>query len=145
MRATGFQGWISDVALALIEQAGRNPAEVFREELEASLHDGRHGHFGCEGYLGSLFCHHGVLSPYFTFRQGCYNDGTLAIDGTYPQTFALAEPGRPLSQFVDHPAFKAAGAIVTHAEHTEERLTLHHNPRLIPVEEAERRWVMKRR
>lgn len=145
MRATGSQGWISDVALALIEQAGRNPAEVFREEREASLHDGRSEHFGCDGYFGSLFCHYGVLSPYFTFKQGCYNDGKLTIDGTYPQTFALAAPGRPLSQFVDHPAFAAAGAIVTHAEHTAERLTLHYKPRLIPVEEAERRWLAKRR
>lgn len=145
MRATGSRGWISDVALALIEHAGRNPAEVFREELEAALYDEDKAHYGCQGHYGALYCHYGVLSPYFTFKEGCYDDGKLTIDGTYPQTFALAAPGRPLSQFVDHPAFVAAGAIVTHAEYTEERLTLHHEPRLIPVEEAERRWLAKRR
>lgn len=77
MRATGSLGWVSDVALALIEQAGRNPIEVFREELDAALHGGRHAHFGCDGYFGALFCHYGVLSPFLTFGEGDYNDGTL--------------------------------------------------------------------
>lgn len=144
MRATGSQGWISDVALALIEQAGRNPAEVFREELEAALHDGRHAHFGCEGYYGSLFCHYGVLSPYFTFEEGCYDDGKLTIDGTYPQVLALAAPGRPLAAYVGHPAFVAASAVIERAEWDEKRLQLFHTPRLVTVKEAELRWRVGR-
>lgn len=141
MRTRGSIGWISHVALALIEPSGRNPAEVFREELEAALHGGDHEHYGCEGYFGALFCHYGVLYPYFTFAEGCYSDGTLTIDGTYPQTLAIAAQGRPLAQFVSHPAFVAAGAVIDRAEWDEKRLKLFHTPRLVAVEEAERRWL----
>lgn len=143
MRATGSVGWISDVALALIGQAGRNPAEVFREELEAALHDGDRAHYGCDGYFGALFCHYGVLSPYFTFAEGSYSDGELVIDGTYPQVLSDGAPGRPLAQYADHPAFVAAGAIIDRSEWSAERLRLFHTPRLCTVEEAERRWLAR--
>ncbi len=140
MRATRSRGWISDVALALIEQAGRSPAEVFVEEREAALHGGDRAHFGCSGFFGALFCHHGVLTPYFTFGRGSYSDGTLTIDGTYPESLALAAPGRPLAQYVDHPAFVASGAVIERAERCDRRLRLFHTPRLFTVEEAEEQW-----
>ncbi|MFW2851209.1 hypothetical protein ACM61V_04710 [Sphingomonas sp. TX0543] len=140
LRATGSIGWISDVALALIEQAGRNPAAVFKQELDAALHDGSHDHYGCDGHFGALFCHYGVLNPFFTFDGGCYSDGTLTLDGRYPEVLALGAPGRLLAQYVDHPAFVAAGAVIERSEWSEERLKLYHTPRLFTVEEAERRW-----
>lgn len=140
MRATGSLGWISDVALALIEQTGRNPAAVFKQELDAALHGGSHDHYGCDGHFGALFCHYGVLNPFFTFNGGGYSDGTLTIDGRYPEVLAIAAPGRLLAEYVNHPAFAAAGAVIERAEWSEERLKLHHTPRLFTVEEAERRW-----
>lgn len=145
MRATGSLGWISDVALALIELADRSPTEVFLEEQEAALHDQEHAHFGCEGHFGALFLHYGVLSPYFTFAQGSYSDGKLTIDGQYPETLALAAPGRPLSQYVYHPAFAAAGVVIDRAEWSKAWLKLFHTPRLFTVEDAERRWLGRHR
>lgn len=55
-------------------------AEVFREELAAALHGENHVHFGCEGYFGALFYHYGILSPYSTFTEGCYNDGDVRFN-----------------------------------------------------------------
>lgn len=141
MRATRSRGWISDVALALIEQTGRSPAEVFAEEREAALHGGARAHFGCSGFFGALFCHHGVLTPYFTFGRGSYSDGALTINGTFPESLALAAPGRPLSQYVDHPAFVTSDAVIERVERCNKRLRLFHTPRLFTVEEAEARWL----
>lgn len=141
MSATGSLGWISDVALALIEERGLNPAEVFVQERDAGLSGASLGHYGLPDRFGALFCFHGVLSPSFNLPGGVYNDGTLTIAGAYPETLAAGAGGLPLAAFADHPAFVASGAIVTHAELEEDRLRLFHEPRLITVEDAERRWL----
>ena len=143
IRSTGSVGWISDVAVALIERTGQNPAEVFREERQAALHDGDRAHFGCQGHFGTLFCHNGVLTPYFTFACGSYSDGVLTLHGTYPEALAVAVVGRPLAQCVDHPAFVAAAAVIERAECNNQWLKLFHTPRLITVEETERRWAQR--
>ncbi|WP_419809185.1 hypothetical protein [Sphingomonas sp.] len=141
MHTSGSIGWITDVALALIEARGLNPAEVFRQERDASLHGGRSSHWGVVDHFGGLFCNHGILSPYFRFDGGDYNDGTLTIYGNFPHTLAAGAAGRPLAAFADHPAFVASGATVARAEELDGRLAVVHEPRLIPVEEAERRWM----
>ena len=148
MRSTGSIGWITDVALALIEERGLNPAEVFRREREESL-DGREGrrrgqriNWGVGGHFGMLLVQDGILRPYFSFPGGDYDDGKLTIPGAFPHTLATGAPGRRLAAFVNHPAFVATGAVVTSAEQDDERLLLHHEPALVTVEEAERRWSL---
>lgn len=141
MRAAGSIGWITDVALGLIKERGLNPAEVFRLERDASLHGGEAHSWGVAGHFGALLCLHGILRATFSFAGGNYNDGTVTIRGTFPHTFAAGAPGRPLAAFIEHPAFVTAGAVITAAERLDDRLVLHHEPQLVTVEEAERRWI----
>lgn len=141
MQSTRSAGWIGDVALALIGERGTSPADAFRSAKQAGLDGEGAEDWGRAGGYGALHCFDGVLCASFDFDGGRYFDGRLSLIGVFPETIAAAAKGRPLSAFVEHPAFVGSGAKVTRAELHDGRLHLYHTPRLTTVEEAELRWA----
>lgn len=141
MRVFGLSGWMTDVALALIEERGLNPAEVFRSVRRAGLDGCTSENFGNGRHHGSMLCSDGVLTPYIAFEGGSYFNGHLTLDGNFPAAIEAASIGKPLAAFVDHPALASARGVVERAELREGRLQLHHSPTLVTVEDAERRFL----
>lgn len=120
LRETGSAGWISDVALALIEERGLNPGEVFRQAVEARARDRSAGvHFDRKGRKEMLYHDDGVLAALFAFEGGAYKHGELSLWGDHPETLVAAARGRRLFAFVGHPALEATHATVLRAEKRE--------------------------
>jgi hypothetical protein len=138
LEASGSEGWISEVALAMIEERGLNPRVVFEQARQSSLAD-RNGaiEFNRNGDREMLSYRDGALVAMFSFPGGAYSHGTLFLDGQYPETLASAGKGQPLSKFVDHPALCATGVKVRKAQSLLSALMLDHTVCMIPLEEVE--------
>lgn len=138
LREAGSVGWISDTALAIIEERGLKPGEAFRRALQVRWADRRGGlEFTREGKRETLYVDDGVLIASIQFAGGHhYRDQLILWDYPEKESVATAK-GRRLSDFANHPAFVATEAVVHEAELRSGHLELTYEARLTSVEHAE--------
>ena len=140
LHAARSEGWISEVALAIINEKGLDPRDVFRQAVAEAKADRRGAvRFERNGNRETLYVRDGVLSASLVFAGGAYTRNTLTLSGDYPATLALGAKGRKLADFVDHPAFVATGLVATKGVSEQGALEIFHSPRNVSVEEAVRR------
>lgn len=139
MQARRSVGWISEVALALIEGQGLDPRAVFDQAVAARLADFRGGvQFLRNGRRETLYHVDGALQATFEFEGGHYHIGQLTLWGDWPEQLAIGAKGRPLAAYVDHPALHSTGVTVTKGSIRRQAMDLDHRIRLIPIEDAGR-------
>ncbi|RYY26115.1 MAG: hypothetical protein EOP62_11595 [Sphingomonadales bacterium] len=130
-------GFVSEVALGLIKARGMDPIDVLNRLWAARLdqdHDGIVHRTATTRETLTLV--EGVVEATIAFDGGCYTSGKLTLDGDYPRTLAMSAKRRPLTAFVDHPAFRVAGVTIRQARALRGRLRLYHTVRTMPMEEA---------
>ncbi|RUN76513.1 hypothetical protein EJC47_11115 [Sphingomonas sp. TF3] len=147
--ATGSQGSIDELSLAIIAAQGLNPGDVFRLAHQEALTD-RRGSVQFHrpdrpqdaSHRDQLYYRDGRLKIIIGFDGGVYTSDVLSVWGDFPETVAHAARGKRLDQFVDHAAFRETGIVVKVAETRQGALDLNHRLRSISIEEAERRWML---
>lgn len=130
LRDRDLPGLVSDVAAALIEEIGLDPSVIVREAHRRCRADPGAG-IGIpgDGWTASLAWKDGRLIATIMSDKGNYHDGEMTIWSSFPQTLADAAPGRPLTAFVDHAAFRRAGCVIASATAHEGALLLEHRVR----------------
>jgi hypothetical protein len=142
MTAAGSRGWISEVALSLIQERGLDPREVFEQVRSARLANELGAvEFVRNGTAERLFYIDGAVQASIKFDGGHYHAGQLTLWGNYPETLAISARGKPLTSFVDHPAFRATGVKVLSAALRREAVDLKHRVRMVPVEASRSRPI----
>lgn len=134
--AAGSAGFATDVALGLMRARGMDPVEVLTRLQRSGPAQRLEGIVNLAGATRerlSLF--EGVVDADLAFPGGDYESGRLTLDGDYPRTLAASAKGRQLSDFVDHPAFRAAGIPISQARALRGRLRLYHKVRTSPIED----------
>lgn len=137
LQAEGVRGYIDEVALAVLDNHGLDPAETFRRAADAALAEsGRDVIVDQNGFMHSLFVTEGALLVRFVFEGGHFDNDTLTLWGNYPPSIANTAKGRPLSDFVDHPALIRSGVLAAGGSLEHGALEIRCNPRFISVEAA---------
>lgn len=138
--AAGSAGFVTDVARGLIEARGMDPIDVLTR-LRASCSESDHEGIShrTDTTFERLTFTEGLIEATIVFAGGNYRSGKLTLNGNFPATLAMAAKGRPLTAFVDHPAFRAAGVTIGYGRALRGRLRLYHKVRSLPVEEVARK------
>jgi hypothetical protein len=135
LRATGSEGAISEVALALIVERGLDPQAVFNDAKVAANADRRGGvNFERNGMRENLYLREGLLFASIEFKGGHFYKDTLTLWGDYPESLAIGAKGRKLSDFVDHPALIASGVVADQASTRNQAFDIRHKSFSIPIE-----------
>lgn len=139
LEALGSAGFVTDVAFGLMQARGMEPREVLNY-LRVSRLAGDHAGvlYQTATTRETLTLVEGVLDATIKFDGGDYADGKLTLEGDYPKTLAMAAKRRPMTAFVDHPAFRLAGTTIRQARSLKGRLRLYHTVQRFPVENASR-------
>lgn len=137
--ASGSEGSISEIALAMINHHGLDPVAMFRQAKDARLRDRRGTvELAHDGKSETLYYSDGVLHGSIGFDGGHYTPGSLTLWGEWPEQLGIGARRRPLSAYVNHPAFVATGVTVTRGVVRAGAMDLDHRIRLIPIEAAGR-------
>lgn len=135
--AAGSAAFVTEVARGLIDVRGMDPVDVLDRLRTSRLAQDRDGILLCtETTRERLTLVEGLIDAAIDFEGGNYRSGKLTLQGDFPETFAIAAKGRPLTAFVDHPAFRAARVKIKYARALRGRLRLYHTVRSSPVEEV---------
>lgn len=141
MLAEATDGYVDEVAFALLIERGLDPQRTLRSARDAAFEDRASGlKFARGGRSETLFLRDGVLWASFDFEGGCFAADELSIWGTHPETLAHAAAGRPLSDFVAHPLLIASTARADHGRIRPGALDVTTEKRPISVREAQKRF-----
>lgn len=137
LAATGSAGLVTEVALGLIQARGMEPRKVL-DSLRASRLTGNYDGLvhRTDTTREILTFAEGILDTTIEFKGGNYAAGKLTLNGDFPHALVMAAKRRPMTAFVDHPAFRAAGTMIRQARVLRGCLRLYHMVQSMPIEDA---------
>lgn len=127
-------GLVADVALALAAERGIKADQLLRLMKAAGGPEDRCLSIKTNDVEERFIFNEGLLQALIECDEGRYDRGTLYVRGTFPQTLATAAGGVPFTQFLEHPAIRATGAVAHSGRLVEYALVVVHEVWALPVE-----------